>query len=159
MSARRTVCNFEATLVRPANRAGEPNELAYPLSVCLTFPMTPARDLAAERRVPSAFLRARSGGVKQATFVGCLSYSKGAGFIAGSLRLGSRILSATARFRASTQGEAQVTPGAGFRVVATSDRVRGLIRREFGVLDMGPGQGGDPPVAAKHVRQSLLAVQ
>ena len=62
MSARRTVCNFGATLVRPANRAGEPNELAYPTSVFLTFPMTPARDLAAERRVSSAFLRARSGG-------------------------------------------------------------------------------------------------
>jgi len=120
--------------------------------------MTPARYPAAMRRNREAIARARCGRVKEAAFDGRFPYSKGAGFIAGAPRLETRILTATARFRASAQGEAQVTPGAGSCVAATSDRDRRLIRREFGVVDAGPGQGGDPPVAVKHVRQFLLAV-
>ena len=145
--------------MRPAIQASEPHEFAYSMSVShLEHAMTLARDPAAMLRNRAAHARARCGCVKEASFDGRFPYSKGAGLTAGALRLVSRILSATARFRASAQGEAQVTPGAGSCVAATGYRGRRLIRRELGAVDAGLGQGGDPPVAAKHVRQSLLAV-
>ena len=42
--------------------------------------------------------------------------------------------------------------------MATVASGRTLIRSAVVVGERGPGQGGDPPVAAKHVRQTLLAV-
>jgi hypothetical protein len=160
MSPERTDCKKAATLVRPAIQAREPHELAHSMSVSYSqHAMTPARYPVAMRRNRAAIVQARCGCVKEATFDGRFPYSKGAGFIAWAPRLETRIPTATARFRASAQGEAQVTPGAGTCVAATSNRDRRLIRRALGTVDAGLGQGGDPPVAAKHVRQSLPAVQ
>ena len=89
---------------------------------------------------------------------GHCSASKGARFIASASRSVGCIQTAKARSRASEQGRRRMTSGASPWQMATVASGRRLIRSAVVVGERGPGQGGDPPVAAKHVRQTLLAV-
>lgn len=84
--------------------------------------------------------------------------SKGARFIARAPRSVGCIQTAKARSRASEQGRRRMTSGASSWQMAASAPVRRLIRCAGSVGERGPGQGGDPPVAAKHVRHYLPAV-
>lgn len=84
--------------------------------------------------------------------------SKGDRFIAASPRSGSCIPTVTARSQAPEQGMSQMTLGAGAMQKARCVRSRSLIRRMQSVGERASGQGGDPPVVPKHVRQTLLAV-
>lgn len=87
-----------------------------------------------------------------------LSNSKEARFIAIFPRSDLRILSASTRSQALVQGGGQMTLGADDLQKARSVRARSLIRRMRRTGERLSGQGGDPPVETKHVRQSLLAV-
>lgn len=89
---------------------------------------------------------------------GTRSNSKGDRFIAASPRSGPCIPTATTRSQAPKQGMSQMTLGAGAMQKARCVRSRSLIRRMQGVGERASGQGGDPPVVPKHVRQTLLAV-
>jgi len=51
-----------------------------------------------------------------------------------------------------------MTLGADALQKASCMRGRSLIRGMLGASEQSSGQGGDPPVVPKHVRQSLLAV-